>query len=80
MESGFSHKQRAIQTISNIFQIVQLAQNISKDDKQHFLRITLWRNIGKLYGLLCYTSQNNEGTQRKDYLIFEDYREIQPMF
>ena len=33
MESGFPHKQRAIQTISNIFQIVQLAQNISKDDK-----------------------------------------------
>ena len=33
MECGFSYKQRAIQTTSSVFQIVQLAQNISKDDE-----------------------------------------------
>ena len=33
MESGFPYKQRAIQTTSNVFQIVQLTWNISKDDE-----------------------------------------------
>ena len=40
MESGVPHKQEVIQTTSNVFWTMQLARNISKDDEQHFPRIT----------------------------------------
>ena len=41
---------------------MQLARNIPKNDEQYFLEITSQRNIGKLYGQFCYTSQNNKET------------------
>ena len=40
MESSFLNKQEIIQTISHVLWIMQLIRNISKDDEQHFLRIT----------------------------------------
>jgi len=63
MESGFANKQGVIWTTSNVFRTMQLARNILENDKQHFLEVTLWRSIGKLHGWLCYTHQNDEGTQ-----------------
>jgi len=38
MEGSIFNKQRAIQTKSDIFLVMQLTRNISKDDEQHILR------------------------------------------
>ena len=60
--------------------VMQLACDISEDDEQHLLGITTWRNIGKLYGQLCYTSKNNEEIKGKNNLIFESCRKTQFVF
>ena len=74
MESSVSNEQEIIRTTSDVFWIMQFTWNISKNDEQYLLRTTPQRNIGKLCGRFCYTSKNNEGTRRKDNLIFEDCR------
>jgi len=80
MESSFPYKQRIIQTTSDVFQIIQFAWNISKNDEQYLLRIVPWRSISKLHIWLCHTSQDNGRTQRKDYSILKDCRETQSVF
>jgi len=59
---------------------MQFAGNISMDDEQYIPRTTPQRCIGKLYGQFHDTSQDHEGTRRKDSSIFEDSREVQPVF
>ena len=44
MEDSIPNKQRTFQAKSDILQNMQLARNISKDDEQHFLRITVLAN------------------------------------
>ena len=80
MEGRIPDQQRIIRAASNVLWTVQLAGNVSKNDEQYFLRIASWRDISKLYGRLRDTSQNHGGTRRKDNLIFEDSREVQPVF
>jgi len=41
MESCIFNQQGTIQTSSYVFQIMQLARDIPKDDEQYFLGITL---------------------------------------
>ena len=50
MEDCFLNQQEIIQTESHVFWIMQFTRNILKDDKQHFIRITIQRSTGKLYG------------------------------
>ena len=50
MKGSLSDKQRIIRTTSDILWIMQFYKNVSKDDKQHILRITPQRSIGQLYG------------------------------
>ena len=50
------------------------------NDEQYIPRTALQRCIGKLYGQFCDTSQDHEGTRRKNSSIFEDSREAQPVF
>ena len=50
MESYVFNQQGTIQTSSHVFQIMQLARNILKDNEQYFLGITSQKHIGKLYG------------------------------
>ena len=80
MESCIPDQQRAIQTTSHVFRTMQFTGNISTNNEQYIPRTALQRSIGKLYGQLRDTSQNHEGTKRKDSLIFEDSREAQPVF
>jgi len=49
MKSRVFNQQGTIQTSSHVFQIMQLARDIPKDDEQYFLRITSQRHIGKLH-------------------------------
>ena len=50
MEDSIYNEQRAIQTKSNVFWIIQLAENVPKNNEQHIQRTSTWRNVGKLYG------------------------------
>ena len=76
IESSFLNKQEFIQTTSHVLWTVQLTRNISKDDEQHFLRITLQKSISKLHRQFCHTGKNNEGTRGKNDLILENYRKV----
>ena len=80
IESCISNQQRAIWTTGHVFQTMQFAGNVSKNDEQYIPRTTPWRSIGKLYGWLHDTSQDYEGTREKDSSIFEDSGEVQPVF
>ena len=59
---------------------MQFARNISTNDEQYIPKTTPRRCIGKLYGQFRDTSQDHEGTRRKDSSIFEDSKEAQPVF
>ena len=59
---------------------MQFAGNVSTNDEQYIPRTAPRRCISKLYGQFCDTSQDHEGTRRKNSLIFEDSREAQPVF
>ena len=76
MESSFLDEQEIIQTTGHIFWTVQFTSNVPKDDEQHIPEAVTQRNISKLYGQFCNTSQDNEEIRRKDNLIFEDCREV----
>ena len=80
MKSCISDQQRAIQTTSHVFRTMQFARNVSTNDEQYIPRTAPQRGIGKLYERLCDTSQDHEGTRRKDSTIFKDSREAQPIF
>ena len=59
---------------------MQLARNIPKNDKQHFLGITAWRCTSKLYRWFHNTGKDDGGTGGKNDMIFEDSREAQFVF
>ena len=80
MESCIFNQQGTIQTSSHIFQIMQLARNIPKDNKQYFLGITSWRHIGKLYRWFHNNSKDNGRTGRKDNQVPEDSGKTQSVF
>ena len=80
MESSIPNEQKVIQTTSDVFWIIQFTWNIPKNDEQYLPRTTPQRNIGKLHERLHYTNKNDEGTRRKDNLIFEDCRKTQFVF
>ena len=80
MESHVLDQQRTIQTSSHVLRIMQLTRNISKDDEQYFLGITLQRCIGKLHGQFRDTSKDNGRTRRKDDQVPEDSGKTQSVF
>ena len=80
MEGHISNEQRAIRTTGHIFQTMQFTKNISKDDEWYFLRITLWRSTGELYGQFCYTSKDYGRIRGKDDQVLDNSREIQSVF
>ena len=80
IESYLLDKQRPIQTASHVLWIIQFTRNISKNNEQHIQRITSWRDISKLHGWLCHTSQDEERTRRKDNLILKDSEKTQFVF
>ena len=47
MESSILNKQKTIQIQSNVFWIIQLTRNISKNDKQYILGATTQRRNWK---------------------------------
>ena len=59
---------------------MQFARNISTNDEQYIPKTATQRHTGKLYGQFRNTSQNHEGTGRKDSSIPENSREAQPVF
>ena len=80
MEGHIPNQQGTIQTLRDVLWTMQFTRNISKDDEQHFPRITSWRSIGKLHGRFCNTSKDNEGTERTNNQISEDSGETQFVF
>jgi len=80
MESRIPNQQGIIQATSHVFQVMQFARNIPKDDEQHFLRTTSQRSVGKLHGRFHNTGQDYERTGRKNGQILKDSREIQSVF
>ena len=80
MESGFSHKQRVIQALSDVFWTMQFTRNIPKNDGQHFSKTTSQRSVGKLYGRFCHSSKDNGRIGRTNDLISEDSQKTQFVF
>ena len=80
MEGRIPHKQRTIRTPSDVLRIMQFTRDISKDDEQHFPRITLGRGVGKLHGQFCHTGKDNGRIGRMNNPIFEDSGKTQSVF
>jgi len=76
MESSILNEQRTIWTQSDVFWIIQLTRNISKNDEQYILGAAIWRSTGKLHGWLYDTCQNKEKTGRKNNILSKDGRKI----
>ena len=74
IENSIINEQRTIQTQSDVFWVIQLIRNISKDNEQYILRIITWRNTSKLYRWLCNTCQNKEGIGRKNNTLSKSGR------
>ena len=80
MEGHIPNKQRTIQTSNDVLQTMQLTKNLSKNDEQHFLKITSSRYTGKLHRQLCNTSKDNGRTGRTNGQVPEDSKKTQLMF
>ena len=80
MKGCISDQQGIIQTLSDVFWIMQFTGNLLKNDEQHFPRTTSWRCIGKLHGRFCDTSKNHGRTGGMNNQIFEDSGKTQFVF
>ena len=80
MEDHVLNKQGTIQTVSHILWTVQFTRNVPEDDEQYLLRVTLQRNISKLYGQFCDIYKDQGRTGRMDNQVLKDSGKTQPMF